>query len=153
VADIRITEWLSKIAGIRSDELMNEISRIDSPLTSKSPEEVINSDRKTYTNGSFKFALSQVEETNLELLHNRQNELVAAMQGVLNSELLAFIGIMVTDAVRGNSELLIIGNSDVLRMLPYQKISDRLYALPGVLSRKKQLLPNILSITTEIDRR
>lgn len=150
--DRKILEWLERIAGIKSAELMEELSHIDSPLASKPPLDVIQSDRKSYTNGKYKFSLSQVEETNLELLHQRQDELTEAMKEIMNAENLQFVGLMVTDAVRENSELLMIGAPEILQALPYRKAPGDTYLLPGVLSRKKQLLPQILSVTTEYSR-
>jgi len=150
--DRRILEWLERIAGIKAADLMEELMHIDSPLASKPPHDVIESDRKSYSNGNYKFSLSQVEETNLELLHQRQNELMEAMRETQNTELLQFSGLMVTDAVRENSELLMIGSPEILQALPYERVSENLFLLPGVLSRKKQLLPQLLAITTELSR-
>ncbi len=150
--DKRMLEWLEKISGVSSTSLMDELSRIDSPLASSAPDIVINSDRKTYTNGKYKFSLSQVEETNLELLHQRQEELLKAMTEIQKIENLNFIGLLVTDAVRETSELLIIGSHEIIHDLPYKAIGKNLFNLPDVLSRKKQLLPQILFITTEHSR-
>ncbi len=150
--DRRMLEWLEKISGVSGKELMDELSRIDSPLASKSPEEVINSDRKNYVDGKFHFSLSQVEESNLELLHQRETELIEAMRETMNAGSLDFIGLLVTDAVRENSELLLIGDEEVIRLLPYTRIEGSRFALPGVLSRKKQLLPQVLAITAALNR-
>ncbi len=150
--DRRMLEWLEKICSVKASALMDELSAIDSPLASKPPVEVIDSDRKSYTDGKFKFALSQVEETNLELLHQRERELSEEMVRILTEEELDFIALLVTDAVRENSELLIFGSESVLQNLPYSRIGDHLFALPGVLSRKKQLLPQILAVTAVLNR-
>ncbi len=148
--DRRMLEWLEKISGVKADELMEELSKIASPLAANSPVDVIESDRKCYTDGDFKFSLSQVEETKFELLHNRREELASAMQSIMQTEQLQLIGLLVTDAVRENSELLISGNNAVICSLPYHKLADGIYALPGVLSRKKQLLPQILSTIADV---
>lgn len=150
--DRRMLEWLEKICSVKGTSLMDELSAIDSPLASKPPAEVINSDRKSYTDGKFKFTLSQVEETNLELLHQREKELSGEMLRILSEEQLDFIALLVTDAVRENSELLIFGSENVLQNLPYSRIGANLFALPGVLSRKKQLLPQILAVTAALNR-
>ena len=102
--------------------------------------------------GKYKFSLSQVEESNLELLHQRLDELRAAMQSVLENENLSFIALMVTDAVRENSEMLVFEDKHVMANLPYRHITDELFAMPGILSRKKQLLPQILSVTSALNR-
>lgn len=145
--DRTVGAWLEKICETSGSELMEALMQIDSPLAVKSSREVIDADRKNYRENGFSFALSQVEENKLELLHRRRAELLRDMGDIIKSENLDFVALLVTDPVRGNSELLIAGSSTVIRNLPYRKRQDGIYLLPGVLSRKKQLLPQILSIT------
>lgn len=147
--DRRIAAWLEKLAGVTGDQLMEELSGIASPLASRSPLEVLNADRKNYTEGGVAFSLSQVEESNLALLEDRHDELAEAMNNVRNAEKLEFIGLMVTDPVRENSLLLLSGGGDIAAALPYQRLHDDIFDLPGVLSRKKQLLPQMLSAIRE----
>ncbi len=152
-ADRRMCDWLEKLSGVSRDELMAELLRIDSPLAVKPALEVINGDRKDYTDGNIRFALSQVEESNLELLHQRREELASAMSEIIRTEKLHFFGLLVTDAVRGNSELLALGDRAIRRSLPYRSEDDEIFLLPGVLSRKKQLLPQMLSITASLQEK
>ena len=58
-----------------------------------------------------------------------------------------------TDAVRETSELLILGDPAVIQSLPYHADADGIFLLPGILSRKKQLLPQVLAITADLSRR
>ena len=125
--------------------------RIDSPLASKPAAEVIGQDRKDYTEGRFHFALAQVEESNLELLHQRKAELAGEMCRAMERDKLDFFGLLVTDAVRECSELLMTGSPEVLRNLPYVRLDDGLWSLPGVLSRKKQLLPQVIAIIAALE--
>jgi manganese-dependent inorganic pyrophosphatase len=148
--DLRICEWLEKLSGVNRDDLMNELLRIDSALAVKPALEVISVDRKDYSDGKIKFALSQVEETNLELLTHRLEELSSEITRVIDDEKLDFFGLLVTDAVRGNSEFLAFGDNGIIRNIPYQRKENGIFLLPGVLSRKKQLLPQILSITASL---
>lgn len=148
--DRRMAEWLEKISGVSGETLMAELMQIDSALAAKSPEEVIGNDRKDYVDGKYRFALAQVEESDLELLHDRHDELIELMQQKLKADQLDFFGLLVTDAVRENSELLICGCHEIISSLPYDRIGTDLYALPGVLSRKKQLLPQMLAITASL---
>ena len=150
--DFRMHEWLQKISGVKAADLMEELSRIASPLSSGKPEDVIESDRKSYSDGKFRFSLSQVEETKLELLRRRKDELSRTMGAIMKKEKLQFIALLVTDAVRETSDLLILGDPDVIRRLPYHADGDGIFQLPGILSRKKQLLPQILAITAELNR-
>ena len=151
--DQRICEWLEKLSGVNREDLMSELMRIDSPLAVKPAAEVITADRKDYTDRDIRFALSQVEESNLELLHQRRRELAAEMRRIMEEEKLDFFGLLVTDAVRGNSEMLALGDRGFIRNLPYQSGDGELFLLPGILSRKKQLLPQMLSITATLQER
>jgi manganese-dependent inorganic pyrophosphatase len=148
--DRRMCDWLSKIAGVQPEELMDELLRIDSPLAAKPAHDVIHGDRKDYSDGRFRFSLAQVEESNLELLRQRRDELLVEMKKLLDEEQLDFVGLLVTDAVRETSELLITGCEELIRNLPYAAVAENLFVLPGVLSRKKQLLPQILAITATL---
>ena len=149
-ADRRMAEWLEKISGVSGEDLMTELLKIDSALAVKPVQEVLDGDRKDYSDGNYRFALSQVEESNLELLSQRSNELTDEIKRRLETEHLDFFGLLVTDAVRENSELLVVGRDEIVKNLPYAKLAPGRYALPGVLSRKKQLLPQILAITSSL---
>ncbi len=147
--DRRAVAWLEKIAGVTGTALMEELSAIASPLACRPPMEVLNADRKNYCEAGVAFALSQVEESNLALLAERHDELVAAMREIMATEQLAFIGLLVTDPVRENSLLLMLGGEKLIPVLPYRAQGADIFELPGVLSRKKQLLPQILAAIRE----
>jgi len=112
--------------------------------------EVLNSDRKNYTDHGLNFALSQVEETNLELLHQRNDEIRKTMLQQMEEKKLDFFALLATDAVRGNSQMIIEGDKNFISQLPYAKTESDIFNLPGVVSRKKQLLPQVLAICSAI---
>lgn len=149
-ADRRILEWLEKISGVKGSLLMDELSRIDSPLAVKPALEVIESDSKKYNEKGLNFLVSQVEESNLELLDRRHDELKEEMLHMLDRDRYDFIALLVTDAVRGNSRLLFIGNERIAEDLSFARISGDIFDLPGVVSRKKQLLPQLLAVISTI---
>ncbi|MBQ7207773.1 MAG: putative manganese-dependent inorganic diphosphatase [Lentisphaeria bacterium] len=148
--DRRMMEWLEKISGVRGGDLMEALSGIDSPLAVSPAEEVISSDRKDYAEKNLKFAVSQVEESKLSLLDRRRDELVSAMNGKIEKEKLDFFCLMVTDAVRGNSKLLFCGDGRVSALLPYDADASGVFFMPGVVSRKKQLLPQLTAIVSTV---
>ncbi len=118
---------------------------VASPLASMTAEQALASDAKTYSEGGRKFVLAQIEEAQLAVFHQHAGELAAAMERAVKAQGLDFMALMVTDPVRGNSELLFRGSEAVRRALPYRRGADGCLQMPGVLSRKKQLLPEILS--------
>jgi manganese-dependent inorganic pyrophosphatase len=58
---------------------------------------------------------------------------------------LHFAALMVTDIVGGSSRLLTCADSHYLDGLPYARRADGAFEMPGIVSRKKQLLPAVLS--------
>ena len=143
--DRSLCTWLEKLCGETAEELMEGMLTIASPLTSMSPDQAIASDAKTYTEGGHKFVLAQIEETHMSFFHKHQPALTESIDRALKANGLDFFALMVTDPVRGNSELLYRGLESVRRALPYRKGEHGTLLMPGVLSRKKQLLPEVLA--------
>ncbi|HCG19860.1 MAG TPA: hypothetical protein DER26_02545 [Verrucomicrobia bacterium] len=137
--------WLEKICGEKAVDIMKGLSQVDSPLVSMPPEQAVLSDAKCYNEGGRKFLLAQIEESNFALFHQHQEELSAALEKIIAAQGLDFAVLMVTDPLYGNSELLYRGSERVRRMLPYRLGGSGTFLMPGVLSRKKQLLPAILA--------
>ena len=143
--DRQMCAWLEKLCGESAASIMDGLMSVASPLTSMSADQAIASDAKTYSEGGRKFVLAQIEESNGAVFHRHAQELAAAMERTVKASGLDFMALMVTDPVRGNSELLFRGSEAVRRALPYRRGAHGTLLMPGVLSRKKQLLPEILA--------
>ena len=143
--DRAMCAWLEKLCGESAESVMEGLMSVASPLASMTAEQALASDAKTYSEGGRKFVLAQIEEAQLAVFHQHAGELAAAMERAVKAQGLDFMALMVTDPVRGNSELLFRGSEAVRRALPYRRGADGCLQMPGVLSRKKQLLPEILS--------
>ena len=143
--DRAMAAWLEKLCGETAQDVMAGLMSVASPLQSMTAEQAVASDAKSYCEGGRKFVIAQIEESQLAVFHRCQSELAAAMDKATAESKLDFIALMVTDPVRGNSELLFRGEDSVRRALPYRQGPHGTLLMPGVLSRKKQLLPEILS--------
>ena len=72
---------------------------------------------------------------------------IAAELGKLREErMLDFAGLLVTDIVRETSLLLAVGGKELPYLIGYTQVEPSLFELPGVLSRKKQLVPHLLKV-------
>jgi len=143
--DRTVCAWLEKICGESAAAVFEGLSSVATALTTMSAEKALASDAKAYSEGGMKFVLAQVEESNMAIFYQHLQELTKAMDVMLKSAGLDFVALMVTDPVCGNSELLFRGAKSVSRALPYRRSDRGTFLMPGVLSRKKQLLPEILS--------
>ncbi len=142
--DRAMCAWLEKLCGESAASVMEGLM-LASPLTSMSAEQAVASDAKLYCEGGRKFVLAQIEESHLAVFHRQMQELAAALDKARRDGALDFAALMVTDPVRGNSELLFSGDEAVRRALPYRRAESGVLLMPGVLSRKKQLLPEVLA--------
>jgi manganese-dependent inorganic pyrophosphatase len=116
-------------------------------LSNREPEEVVSTDIKTYEAGGFKFAIAQAEVTDLLELSEHLTPLRKAVDNLRDKRGLDFAMLLITDIVRGSSRLIISSSaSPVLDDLPYPPLLDGTRDAPGVVSRKKQLLPVVLGL-------
>ncbi len=116
-------------------------------LTNRTSNEVVNNDIKAYDDGGFKFAIAQVEVTDLMQINDHLEKLLAALNELRGKRSLDFAMLMVTDVVRGTSRLILSSEAPpVLEDLPYPRLLDGTRDAQGVVSRKKQLLPVVLGL-------
>lgn len=116
-------------------------------LTERNPSEIVNTDVKVYESSGYKFAIAQVEVTDLVTLTENLTALQTALNEMHEHKSLDFAILLVTDVVRGSSRLLLsAGSPPVLDYLPYPVLADGTRDAPGVVSRKKQLLPVVLGL-------
>ncbi|GAB4580232.1 MAG: putative manganese-dependent inorganic diphosphatase [Anaerolineales bacterium] len=114
-------------------------------LSSRKPEEIVSADLKLYEAGGMGFGIAQVEVTHLNQLAQYLPALFQALHGLRDAKGLRFAILMVTDVVAGRSRLLITDDAPILGVLPYLRREDGTLVADGVVSRKKQLLPVVLS--------
>jgi len=116
-------------------------------LSNRAPADVVSTDIKAFEGGGFKFAVAQAEVTDIMQLSEHLSPLQNALDELREKRGLDFAMLLVTDVVRGTSRLLLTTNPPViLSELPYPPLSDGTRDAPGVVSRKKQLLPAVLGL-------
>jgi len=134
------------LAGETIESYGKQVLRAGAGLATRNTDEIVNSDTKMYDAGGFRFAIAQVEVTDLLQLSEHLEELNNALDRLRQNNALDFAMLMVTDVVRGSSRLLVTNEPAELGDLPYPKQIDNTRRAEGVVSRKKQLLPVILGL-------
>src|SRR5687768_888841 len=116
-------------------------------LSNRKPEEVVSNDVKAYEAGGFRLAIAQAEVTDLLQLTEHLESLKKALDEYKDKNGLDFAILLITDVVRGSSRLILTSNAPpILDDLPYPPLADGTRDAPGVVSRKKQLLPGVLGL-------
>ncbi len=145
----RLARWAflggSVLEGETIQSFGEQVLNSGAGLATRKPEEIVTADFKLYEAGGFQFGISQAEVTNFAQLDEYKEPLCDALVELRDSKGLDFVMLMVTDVVRGVSRLLLTQEVPRLDVLPYPRLSDGTRQADGVVSRKKQLLPVVLS--------
>ena len=141
--DRELRDWLAGIAGVNGDEFAAEFFAAGSLLVHGTPEQIIGSDRKEFTEQGDQISLSQIEELSLDVFPQRREALEVALREVLERGGFALAALLVTDIKSHHSLLLAVGDEKVLEALEFRRCDATLYEAPGIVSRKKQLFPAV----------
>lgn len=112
-------------------------------LKNQDPRKIIEADFKCYKEGATKFGIGQVEVTTLSEVEEVAEQYIAALEKECKLMNVDFSMLLITDVLTASSVLLTSPFNKSYRMM-YEKISEGVYNLAGVLSRKKQLLPEVI---------
>lgn len=150
VAD-RLARWAfvggSPLKGETIESFGKAILSAGAGLSNRKPEEVVSTDIKAFEASGFKFAIAQVEVTDLLQLREHRESLTQALDDLKNQRGLDFAMLLITDVVSGTSRLIVSSNAPpILDDLPYPPLADGTRDAEGVVSRKKQLLPVVLGL-------
>ncbi|MBV9299862.1 MAG: putative manganese-dependent inorganic diphosphatase [Verrucomicrobia bacterium] len=148
--DAKVLEHLSAIAGVEPAKLAESIFAVGSPLLTLGPDEVILADCKDYSEEGFGFSVSQIEELGFAHFHEKQKNLLNALEAYRSKRGNYFAGLLVTDVNTQNSLLLICAPPEFLETITYPRLAPNLFELNNVVSRKKQLVPYLLDCLHKI---
>ena len=138
--------WDSPLKGEDFKSFGEQVLQAGAGLSTRDPEEIVSTDLKTYEAAGLKFAVAQVEVTDLMQLNKYLDSIRKALKNLKQLRSLDFAMLMVTDVVRGSSVLISVDALPILDDLPYPKQPNDTRLAKGVVSRKKQLLPAILGL-------
>lgn len=140
---------LAKIAGVSAEKFGIDIFNSSSRLSKRDDKQLVNSDMKVFTEGKLLFSLSQIEVVGFEGVEERYKKLLFELEALRKEHAYIFSGMMITDIVSGDSIILYKGDKAVIESTGFKHQMDGVYLAKGFLSRKKQLLPLLLSIIKE----
>ncbi len=146
--DKAAAEDLAKIAGINVEELAGDMFRAGSNLSSKETSEIFEQDFKTFVMNDITFGVGQVNSMNKEELVELKQRLYPYMEEQLKQSGLQMLFFMLTDIVQESTELLYVGGNaqELIRDAMGVEPSGDSFILKGVVSRKKQLIPAIMTV-------
>ena len=142
--DIAMAERLSKIAGLSIEEISQVL--FSSSGTDKSIEQLIRSDFKEFHIAGQKLGVGQITCIDSTSFMNRKSEFLETMFMMTEKNGYDYLLLMITDILKEGSHLLYLGDEDTIRYAFSAEASDNEVYLPGVMSRKKQIIPMMTAL-------
>lgn len=144
--DRAAVQQLGAIAGVNVKEYGRKMLIAGSNLSDMSVQQIIGADRKIFTMGDYKVAVSQINTGDYKALFEHLQALLDQMRANCEAENTDLAILMVTDIVLGGSELLVAGKH---RELAHEAFGiedeDISQFFPGMFSRKKQVVPPLMN--------
>lgn len=150
--DRQIVAELSKISELDYEKFGFEMLKAGSSLKDLSIEEIVFYDYKEFEANDMSFGIGQVLTLDYEDVLNKKDEFVEFLDNTCKIKGFKLIALFITDIVTNGSYVLYSLNAEKILALAYDK-SDMCegYYLPGVISRKKQMVPKIMSELENMD--
>ncbi len=145
IVDRATAKVLCELAHTDIDTFSRELFSEGSSLSSLDESKAISSDFKMYSEKGVHFGIGQVEVTTLEDIESVKEKYLKALDKVREREKLNWAMLLVTNVLSDNSILFSTDYKKTYRFI-YEEMEKGIYNLPGVLSRKKQLLPEVLRV-------
>lgn len=142
--DLEVANDLAKIAEVNLEEYGLALLKAGTNLATKSADELIDIDAKTFELNGNKVRVAQVNTVDINEVLERQEELETAITKANVSNGYSDFVLMITDILNSNSEILTLGsNSDKIEKAFNFKLVDNHAFLAGAVSRKKQVVPQL----------
>ncbi|MEK4254218.1 MULTISPECIES: manganese-dependent inorganic pyrophosphatase [Ureibacillus] len=140
--DVQAGKELAEIAGVNAEEYGLSMLKAGADLSDKSLEDLLSLDAKEFTFGTVKSVVAQVNAVDVNDVLNRKEELVSLLNKNVEEKGLNLFFFFITDILNNDSVAIVAGNAALDAAKAFGKeLVDNQFDLPGVVSRKKQVVP------------
>ena len=150
--DENAAKRLAKIAGVDIEEFSTEMFEAGEKLDGKTPEEVFLQDFKVFMCGDIRFGVAQGSYMTRKNLQAAQALLQPYLEEARNKQNVEDLYMLLTDVPKEESVVICTGRyaAEVLSNGFESRPADGSWTLPGVVSRKKQFIPAMMSAYQEL---
>ena len=145
---------LSQIADLNIEEFAKNMFKAGTSLDGKTAEEIFYQDFKTFSLNSFKVGVSQVGTMYIESFDPLKDDMINLMDLKVKENGFDLMLLMLTDILNGGSVLIAVGeHKDIISKAFNVTLTDSGVYIPGMVSRKKQVIPPIASALNKINKK
>jgi manganese-dependent inorganic pyrophosphatase len=132
------------MAAIDPEEFSNLMFKKGTSLEGKTVHQILYQDFKYYNLGKYKIGIGQINTTDTESIREQEADLVEYMKKICLDNDYNLLMLMVTDIISEASEVFFAGKDKTLLAKAFGlELGENSVILPGVVSRKKQIVPNM----------
>lgn len=142
--DKNAVEFLAKVAGVDYQEYGLSLLKAGTNIASKTEKELINLDAKSFELNGHIVRIAQINTVDLPEAMERKAAFMEEMQNASASDNYEMFMLVITNILDSNSEAIVVGTDECKLLFEKafdKKLVDSSVALPGVVSRKKQVVP------------
>lgn len=148
--DIKAAKELAEIAGVDAEAYGLEMLKAGADLSQKTIEELISLDAKEFAMGDYRVEIAQVNTVDANDVLNRKEEVEAAIANTVAEKNLDLFVFAITNILTNDSEAIVVGPKPELFEQAFNvTLQNGLATLPGVVSRKKQIVPVLTEAATK----
>ena len=146
-ADERAARKLAELAGVELEKYADEMFAHGGDVSGKTAAEVFNGDYKIFTSGDVRFGVGQGSYMTEKNRKAAQALVGPYLPEALQKQRLDYIFYMFTDVRNSGTELLMAGAGaeELVRKTFGAEVNGGVAVLPGVVSRKKQMIPRLIN--------
>ena len=135
---------MARIADISLEELGKKI--FSASIEGKTAKELLFTDYKEFHIAGHDLAVAQVTCVDSGKMLQRKDEFLRLMQKRMERDELAMIILMLTDVLKEGTQLVYLGDGEIIQQAFGVTPKDNTLFLPGVMSRKKQVIPMLSAL-------
>ncbi len=144
--DVAAVETLGQVLGDDPLAFGREMYNAKFDVAALSPEAIIANDLKRFDFGKISLGIAQIEVADKEAVLARKADILAAMTENRVKQGFDLMLLMVSDILIEGTELLAVGQTRLVEKAFGISLKGQSVFLPGVLSRKKQVVPPISNV-------
>lgn len=133
---------LAEICNLDVDAFAKEMFKAGTSLQGRSADELFHQDFKSFTLSNLKIGVAQISTMDIDGFASLKDDMLVLMNKLTQQNDYDLLIMMVTDIIQGGSQMLVVGQKkDLVSQAFNVTLSDNCVYVPGVLSRKKQVIP------------
>lgn len=140
--DVAVAKELERIAEIEAATYGLNMLKAGADVSSKTSKELLTIDAKEFSMNDFSVEIAQVNTVDIQEILTRKQELETEINSTIKARNLDLYVLIITDILENNSTALVIGEKTAVFEEAFNtSLTQHIASLPGVVSRKKQVVP------------